>query len=317
MEHGFAQQHDELVAQIGPLALQRQERAEHGRRDGGRQVEHILEQLLQPLRVLEHESGLLADEILQQRHPVLHRVAAGDHAGTERLHHLCANHRVHDEGFKQHRLAQKGQARCRGQPVVQRVFISRGPVWRGDEQRRGRRGRSHIQQRRGERHERRDEVVPPAGRRGVHGAQQQVFRKLRRLHRPRELRQPGGRRAPEGRSNKGAPRLGPRQPRGMGRRRAPRRHRRHSPGAELHRVPDEADHAGHRRLLEAPDAGEGEEERQGEAAELHRRAERLILLDGQLDVKDHRALDVPELLAVQPLRHKLGGVRRLLALLEQ
>ena len=53
VEHGLAQQEHEVVAQLGPLPLQREERAEHRRGHRGRQVEQVLEQRLEALLVLD------------------------------------------------------------------------------------------------------------------------------------------------------------------------------------------------------------------------------------------------------------------------
>ena len=67
--------------------------------------------------VVEQEGWLLHHQLLQQGDPVVDRVAAGEDARAERIHHLGAHHRVQRKHLHHHLLAEERQPRRRGQTV--------------------------------------------------------------------------------------------------------------------------------------------------------------------------------------------------------
>lgn len=58
MEHCLAQEENHLVAQLGALSLQRQQRAQQRRGHGGGKMHHKLHQLLESCHVLQCEGRL-------------------------------------------------------------------------------------------------------------------------------------------------------------------------------------------------------------------------------------------------------------------
>ena len=67
--------------------------------------------------VVEQEGWLPHHQLLQQGEPVVDRVAAGEDARAERVHHLGAHHRVQRKHLHHHLLAEERQPCRRGQTV--------------------------------------------------------------------------------------------------------------------------------------------------------------------------------------------------------
>ena len=116
-EHGLAQQEHQVVPQLGPLPLQRQQRGEHRCSHGRRQREHVLEQLLESVGMFEYGERLQAYELVESRDPVARRRPAPDEPIDDQVDDRRAYHRMQTEELQKCRAPDQSHAhRHRQQP---------------------------------------------------------------------------------------------------------------------------------------------------------------------------------------------------------